>query len=76
MDLNIKNEKLVAHFEAEENGALHQAALYNRGMEAHCPSSGEEQAWIKEHPETTALGGCALYYCGQKESVCGFPARL
>lgn len=56
MDLNIKNEKLIAHFEAEENGAL-----YNRGMEAHCPSSGEEHAWIKEHPETILYGYLSSY---------------
>jgi hypothetical protein len=42
MELSIKNEKLVAHFEAERN-----IASQNANQQA-----ADSNAWVKEHPES------------------------
>lgn len=42
MELSIKNEKLVAHFEAERN-----IAMQNANQQA-----ADSNAWVKEHPES------------------------
>ena len=42
MDLSVKNEKLVAHFEAERNIAAQDANQ----------QSADSGAWVKEHPES------------------------
>ena len=49
MDLSIKNEKLLAHFEAERNSPMQQSFAQGNQRD---PASG---AWAKEHPE------CILY---------------
>lgn len=49
MELSIKNEKLVAHFEAERNSPMQQS--FEQGNQHDTASS----AWAKEHPE------CILY---------------
>ena len=40
MELSVKNEKLVAHFEAELN-----IAMQNANQQA-----ADSNAWVKEHP--------------------------
>ena len=42
MELSVKNEKLVAHFEAERN-----IAMQNANQQA-----ADSNAWVKEHPES------------------------
>jgi hypothetical protein len=42
MELSIKNEKLLAHFEAE-----HDIAMQNANQQ-----SADANAWVKEHPES------------------------
>lgn len=49
MELSIKNEKLVAHFEAERNSPMQNS--FDQGNQQDSASS----AWAKEHPE------CILY---------------
>lgn len=56
MELSIKNEKLIAHFEAEHNSPIQRSLDEERktGKQSaqRDPASG---AWAKEHPE------CMLY---------------
>lgn len=49
MELSIKNEKLVAHFEAERNSPMQNS--FNQGNQQDSASG----VWAKEHPE------CILY---------------
>ena len=49
MELAIKNDKLIAHFEAERNSPMQNS--FNQGNQQDSASS----AWAKEHPE------CILY---------------
>lgn len=53
MELTIKNEKLISHFEAEENSPLNQNLPINKTN----PSSSEaSRKWSEEHPEAMCYG--------------------
>ena len=45
MELSIKNEKLLAHFEAESNSPMQNSFAQSNQQD---PAASE---WAKEHPE-------------------------
>lgn len=57
MELSIKNEKLIAHLQAEENSPLQQESNHFRATGKEDPALRQAAGkWSEEHPETVLYG--------------------